>query len=281
MLDGELVCPRCSRSSPIEDGVAVLLPRDGADTPPGGGKYVSDAGPGSYLWSHYGDLMDENGASDAYARWASLASEGSGPALDAGCATGRMTLESAASLGFAVGFDLSIPFVRAARDLHRKGRISVRLKTEGRLTREFRVELPARLRRARAEFVVADAAAMPFKPGVFDCAAALNLADKVPEPLALMTELDRVLDDSGARLIFSCPFSWSEEVARPGAWLGGVEEGEFSGRGAEVVSSLLEGCGGYVEPGFTVEDRGPVDWTVRNHANHFERIRSHTLLARR
>lgn len=282
VIEGALGCPGCGAVYPIKDGVAVLAPEALPAPPEPQAKYESEAVLGAYLWSQFGDLAGlGNGAGEAYGAWATMIDTGPGPALDAGCATGRMTLELAAGRGLAVGCDLSETFIRTARELHRQGSITARLKVEGRLFQEVRIELPERLRNTRAEFVVADASAMPFKTGCFACASALNLVDKMPAPLKLLKELDRCLAASGAEMLLASPFSWSEDVAGADDWLGGVDEGEFAGRAADVVPQILAGRGGYMKNLFTPGQWRTVGWTIRNHANHMERIGSQTLKARR
>jgi len=85
-----LICPRCGRRFPVEDGVAFLdLDRRQARA----GKYEQDEVLSSYLWSHYGDLLGDDQATDAYQRWAGLMAPHAGLALDLGGAVGRFTFE--------------------------------------------------------------------------------------------------------------------------------------------------------------------------------------------
>jgi hypothetical protein len=43
----------------------------------------------------------------------------------------------------------------------------------------------------------------------------LNMVDKLPKPLVHLAEINRLAQISGAQFLFSDPFSWSKEVARP------------------------------------------------------------------
>jgi SAM-dependent methyltransferase/uncharacterized protein YbaR (Trm112 family) len=280
VITGSLRCSECGAAYVIEDGVAVLLPPD-TSVPPAQGKYDTDTVLGSYLWSSFGDIMGEEGAGEAYARWAAMVPDGTGPALDAGCAVGRSTLELAALRGFAVGLDLSPGFVGAARALLHEASLDCRLKEQGEITRQFTVALPERLRKVSAEFIVADAMAMPFKRAAFACAASLNVVDKLPDPARHLDELDRVLAETGADLLLSDPFSWSGDIAPPGRWLGGTGSGPMAGRSEDVLARLLRGQGGFVRQGFQVRGPEPVAWVIRNHANHKELITSMTFTARR
>lgn len=274
ILSGHLECPRCSHTHNITDGTAVVLPQNSV-TSAAQLRYETAAALGSYLWTHFGDITAEDHACDAYASWAGMLQGGEAPALDAGSAMGRITMELAARCGFAVGVDFSRSFVRTSRELWKNGRIDSRIVTEGRLTREFSVELPDRLRQGVAEFIVADAMALPFPAGAFKTLSSLNLLDKICRPLDHVHELFRVAMDSGSTLLIADPFSWAEEICPPEDWLGGTEKGEFAGRARDNLERLLAG------DGFQIRNQEPIWWTIRNHDNHYETIRSWTTVAGR
>ncbi len=274
ILSGQLECPRCSHTHCIQDGMAVVLPQD-AQTTAAQLRYETSAAVGSYLWSHYGDIAGEDMACEAYEVWASMLEGVTGPALDVGCAMGRITFELAAETGFAVGADFSRSFTRMARELRKTGRLESCVAVEGKITRPFTVELPERLRGGVAEFIVADAMALPFASGVFPAVSSLNLLDKVCRPADHVSDLCRVAATEGCRALVANPFSWAEEICPPEDWLGGTEEGTFSGHGQDNLARLMK------EQGFELFETAPVWWTLRNHENHYERIRSWTTTARR
>lgn len=78
---------------------------------------------------------------------------------------------------------------------------------------------------------------------------------------------------------FSFPIpSPGRRSALPEAWLGGTESGPYAGGGLANVRRILENeC----RPPWRVTATGSVDWTIRNHRNHFERIHSRYLRAER
>ncbi|EPR41628.1 Methyltransferase type 11 [Desulfovibrio sp. X2] len=298
VIEGALRCPACGASYPIDDGLAVLLPSScRASPPPEPGKsgtagYESEAVLGAYMWSSFGDFAAPARNEDqeppcgaapgaAYARWGEMLGPGPSPALDAGCGVGRSTLELAARRGLCVGVELSERFARAARRLLADGSFECSLTEQGRLTRPLKVVLPERLRHVRAEFVVADAMALPFRSGAFACAASLNLLDRLPRPLDHVRELDRVLAARGVELLLADPFSWSEDIAPEERWLGGTALGPFAGRSEDVVPGLLGGEGGHLAAPLAVRGREAVPWTLRTHRNHYENIMSQTFLAER
>lgn len=272
ILEGELRCPNCRAVYPINEGLAELVP-PGAAAPPVQARYDQWRVVASYLWSHFADLWEDPQSTAAYAHWAaSLPGTPPGPGLDAGCAVGRFTLELAARCGFAVGVDLSRSFAATARRLAGRGSMEFEAPREGLLRTRFSFELPDRLRRNPVEFLVADAQVLPFRRSSFALSASLNIVDKVPRPLEHLRQCQRVCAP-GAALLVSDPFSWSEEVAPPRSWLGGTEE---SGPALENIAGLLGKA-----PGWRASPGNPVWWTIRDHANRFERIQSQVVLAQR
>ena len=228
----------------------------------------------AYLWSHYSDLWLDEEANTAYREWARLITPSPGLGLDAGCAVGRFGFELAERRDFVVGLDLSRAFVRAARDLAQKRRLTLELPQEGLLTTERSFNAPESWRCDRVEFIVGDAQALPFPKGLFSAVASLNLLDKVPKPMRHLEELNRVARSPGGQLLVSDPFSWSTEISEVDHWLGGKREGAFAGRGMDNLISCLKGEKGGLPGHWNVEAQGCLWWRIRNHENHFELIRS-------
>jgi SAM-dependent methyltransferase len=228
----------------------------------------------AYLWSHYSDLWRDAEANSAYKEWVRLITASTGFSLDAGCAVGRFGFELTERSGFVVGLDLSRSFIRVARDLAHKRRLTFELPQEGLLVTERQFTAPESWRCDRVEFIVGDAQALPFPTGLFSTVASLNLLDKVPKPLRHLEELNRAARNAGGQLLVSDPFSWSTEVSEVNQWLGGKREGAFAGRGMDNLISCLRGEKGALLPPWTVEGQGSLWWRIRNHENHFELIRS-------
>lgn len=278
IVSGRLCCAACSRRFPIIDGIALLTPVP--DAPPEiANKYESPAVISSYLWSHYGDLLQEELATTAYREWAGLLEPHNGLSIDLGCAVGRLAFEMTARADFVVGLDTSRAFIATARELMVRRRLTFSLKEEGYLTRQVTLTLPDSWDSSTVEFIVADAQALPLKSGVAASVASLNLLDKVPQPLTHLKEADRLARVRDACLLVSDPYSWSEEAAPEAAWLGGQRQGPFSGPGEEAVRQILTGQGGHLSPGWKLVAQGAVWWRIRTHANHFEQIRSRYCLA--
>lgn len=273
ILEGALHCPRCGRNYPIKNGTAYLDPERTARTI-SDEKYETTPVVSSYLWSHFGDILGHEQASDAYSQWSSEMDSMGGLALDIGGAVGRFCLEMSRKADFSIGLDKSGAFIRTARELCSTGAITFPLVEEGDLAREVRLTLPDEWRRDKVEFIVADALFLPFKSRIFSSLAGLNLIDKVPSPSVHFNEMNRVAQEQGAQFLFSDPFSWSEDVAQKGEWLGGTSAGPYPGRGLENVMDLLRGELNGFSPSWKIEKRGHVWWKIRTHSNHYEQIRS-------
>ena len=236
---------------------------------------------GRYLWSHYADLLGEAETGGANASWADCLAGQAVAALDAGCSVGRISFETAARSSWAVGCDLSLNFIRAARRLARERQVTFSLPLEGNLVETFQLKLPDSWRTDNLEFVVADALKLPFARDTFQQTVSLNVLDRVSYPLAHLFEMNRVATVQRASFLFASPFSWATTAAPEELWLGGTMTGPYKGRGLENVRSLLEGNGKVLTPPWQICRDGAVTWQMRSHCNHCELIRSEFLVAER
>lgn len=273
VISGQLACKICNRNYPIRKGVAFMSEASQTQgfSP---SKYETAPVLSSYLWSHYGDLLQDPDASDAYHQWAALLAPKEGLAIDIGAAVGRFSFELARKCDQVIGVDNSYAFVKTARDLLLTGKAKVTLALEGVLTREIIITLPKEWPRENVDFIVGDALALPFRQHSFATLASLNLIDKIPKPLQHLTELNRIAKNDQAQLLFSDPFSWSTEVAAEQDWLGGTSEGRHAGRGMDNLITLLQDHGNHLKPAWNIDQQGQVWWKIRTHCNHFELIRS-------
>jgi len=274
IIEGILSCTHCGREYPIQNGIAFLDPTSPHTTQTVPSKYEEASVLSSYMWSHYGDLLEDENASTAYRDWNNLMRPLSGIAIDAGSAVGRFTFELGQKCDFAIGIDNSLSFIRTARELMLTREKAIQLQQEGLVTRKATVTLPKTWKNMNTEFLVGDAQRLPFKSASFSSLASLNLVDKVPKPLKHLEEMNRVAKPERAQFLFSDPFSWSEEVADPGNWLGGTRKGAYSGNGVKNVMDILNGRKNGIRPHWNIEKNGHIWWKIRTHQNHFELIRS-------
>jgi SAM-dependent methyltransferase len=282
IIEGRLVCPQCRQGYEIHEGIAVVVPEQTLPIVRDETGYNSFSMRSAYLWSHYSEFFNGPDATDAYGKWArAFDSQRSGWALDIGCSVGRLTFEMTRTHDRAVGLDTSISFVRAARGLAAKKRLAFDLIMEGQITEKRACDLDPAFGFDQAEFIVADAMALPFRSRRFVTVSSVNILEKVPDPLLHLAEANRVMDEKDARFLFSDPFSWDENVNDPALWLGGTKEGPFKGFGMDNICRLLQDPESVFSPGFTIQDMGQVLWKIRKTRNLWEHITSQFVVAER
>ncbi|HMB31287.1 MAG TPA: methyltransferase domain-containing protein [Desulfohalobiaceae bacterium] len=280
ILSGQLICPKCRSRYLIKEGVA-LLTIDTKTAQADQDKYEQDKVLSSYLWSHFSDHLFEPWAEPLFPRLAESLTPSFDMALDCGCAVGRFTFELGMRGVQSVGVDLSTSFIKAARHLAKYGQTDFDLPVEGDLCEHRELEIPSRYLQGNIDFLVADAMALPFVSGCFDALGSVNVLDKIINPLQHLLELNRLGDGSRAELLISDPFSWSQDWTPRENWLGGKDEGQFSGLGKDNIKWLIQGNGGYFKPFWRVRLEDSIWWRLRSHINHYELIRSWFVLAER
>ncbi|SPF41657.1 Methyltransferase type 11 [Syntrophobacter sp. SbD1] len=281
--EGVLECDCCGQAYPIKRGIARLVALKDAGCRISGianpvSVYESPEVLSAYLWSQYADLFADPDATGAYREWAAQILPAAGAALDAGCTVGRLCFEMSCKCDFVIGVDLSESFISTARLIMEQRKLSFQLKEEGRIQSERTFVLPEHWDSGKVEFVIADAGALPFRSGTFGCVASVNLVDKIARPSDHIYEATRTARPTGAQLLISDPFSWSEAVCAPTAWLGGASEGRFPGFGMDNIVGLLSR---QQTNAWSIARTGAVWWKIRNHRNHFELIRSQFVKAER
>jgi SAM-dependent methyltransferase len=191
VVEAYLVCASCRAAWPVLGGVPVLPADLRAHLGSHGNVYRripiadprltrfvlgqarggSDVVPFAEVVARYGDLLppDDGPARRLAATDAALAGAldrlgaARGPALDVGCGVGRSTFLLAERFGEAVGIDRSMARVRRARNVQSAFEFHL---PPGDGPKEVPIDL-SRLARERADFAVADAAALPFAAGTF------------------------------------------------------------------------------------------------------------------
>jgi SAM-dependent methyltransferase len=282
VIDGELDCPACGGRFPIQHGIAVVLPEQTRDVLANQTGYNAPGMLSAYLWSHFGDLLDDPRATDAYRIWSTGFDRSDGDALDVGCAVGRLSFELAKTHRRVIGVDTSIAFIRKAREILSRRRLDFDLIVEGHLSEPRSCAFNADdYDFSRVEFIVADALALPFGHGDFATVAAINLLEKVPDPLKHLKEVNRVMGQHGSTFLFSDPFSWDEAVSPPDLWLSGNGNAQYSPRGIDTVRRLFSGEYGIFTPPLTITADGNVAWKIRKTENLWEHITSQYLLGTR
>ena len=283
VIHGELACPSCRTIYPIREGVAVILPKSTlADLHHTGG-YNSDTMLSAYMWSHFSDLFNDPEATSAYGKWAALLGKERkvGYALDIGCAVGRLSFELSTTHSHVVGIDTSLSFIRKARKIKTTGALSFDLIIEGLITEGRSCSLEGRYPYDRIEFVVADALALPFRPGLFSTVTSINILEKVPSPLKHLMDVNRVMKEENGVFVFSDPFSWDESVSAPEHWLSAGKNSNGHLRGMESMTAYFQGKDHVFNPPMAIREKGKVSWKIRKTENLWEHITSEYMVGER
>jgi len=281
VVRGALHCKSCGSHYPIRNGVAVLMPEAPATPQVHTSGYDSRGMLSAYLWSHFGDLLQDPGATDAYRKWASLIRPSDGLALDIGCSVGRLSFEMSRLHRRVVGVDTSVSFIESARKLLRKKQVAFDMIIEGLITERRVCGLNGDWRYDRVDFIVADAMALPFPGKNFNAVCSVNILEKVPNPLRHLSEVNRVLTDNTGVFLFSDPFSWDETVSHPDSWIGGSRDGANPGRGIAAMRRLMSSGDSLFNPPLEILEEGDVAWKIRKTENLWEHITSQFLVGAR
>ena len=279
--DGELNCTTCGNRYPIQQGVAVLLPSKMFSILDDKGGYNTPGMLSAYLWSHFCDLVDDPGATDAYRHWMAHLQPSDGDALDVGCAVGRLSFELARTHSRVVGIDISMPFSRKAREILLNRRLDFKLIVEGHVTETRRFDFDEQWDFDHIDFIVADALALPFRQHEFSTVAAINILEKVPDPIKHLMEVNRMLARNRSSFLFSDPFSWDETSSPKERWLGGNGNDRYCARGIDTLRQMFAGEHGVFDPPLAIEGCGDINWKIRKTENLWEHITSQFLVGRR
>lgn len=300
--------PGCRREYPILDGIPLivadlrahvshgllhLLARDDVDdvlmsalgdcAGPDSPLHAMRSHLSHYAEGHYSDLDPDRPHAPAILELqaralALLPAPPVAPALVLGCSVGRECFALAERMGGPVlGLDLNFAMLRLAARVAHTGRLRHPRRRVGLVFDP--VDVPAPFPGAdRVDFWLADATALPLAPGVAAFATSLNLLDCVPDPLAHVRELDRVVRPGGAALL-ATPYDWSPAATAVEAWLGGhSQRGPHRGDPEPVVRGLFDPTWPQAVPGLRiVAEALDLPWRVALHRRGALHYRVHAL----
>jgi SAM-dependent methyltransferase len=118
-----------------------------------------------------------------------------------------------------IGIDYSRSFIRAARQLQKKGKIRFRLLEEGKTTKPSFARVSPKIDLKRVYFQAGDALRIPKKLGTFDLVLAANLIDRLPEPQQFLKKVLPQLVRPGGTLLLTSPYTWSADFTPKTKWL--------------------------------------------------------------
>lgn len=236
-----------------------------------GEDHWSDQAPGAETESSVVDLLDR-AVQLARIHSMTLVPEAASRLVELGCGPGRPTFELArrAPTALALGVDKHFPMLRLAARAARAGVVRYPRRNIGLLydTVDFALGPDWTEARARVDFWVADAAALPLPNRSADAVLGFGLLDAAASPLDVLRETARVLQ-SDRLAAFAAPWDWSAAVTTPAAWIGGHSPRGFEdGDPAAVLRALLTpGAHPASVAGLRLAAEDPnVPWRVRVHA---------------
>lgn len=155
-----------------------------------------------------------------------------GRALDVGCAVGGSSFELAKSFDHVEAFDFSENFVSAAKSMQSNESLTFRIPVEGDIVSEVAAVhedgITADVRN-KVNFFQGDACKIADYTdntegfGTFDGVIMSNLLCRLPDPMACLNALPKVVNKGGV-VVMVTPFTWLEEFTPRSKWLGGFHD---------------------------------------------------------
>ena len=153
-------------------------------------------------------------------------------ALDVGCAVGGSSFELAKSFDHVEAFDFSESFVMAAKRIQSGEQLSFNIPIEGDISEEVLVVQEPGVDSkvmARVNFFQGDACSLSDYAdnkqgfGTFDGVILSNLLCRLPDPLACLHAMPKLVNKGGV-VVMVTPFTWLEEFTPKSRWLGGFND---------------------------------------------------------
>ena len=205
--------------------------------------YKTDSIVSQYCEFHYGDEnFGVKNFSKEIAKIALKYSTIKRKALDIGCAVGRSSFELANEFQYVDGMDFSDRFIEVATEMKENKKLKYERLEEGSLVSyQERTLEEIGLNKSYNNITFLQQDATNLKPIYkdYDLVIAVNLIDRLNEPLAFLKEIGSRINKNGVLLIAS-PYTWLEEYTPKEKWLGGYKkDGEdiTTFRGLEEVLS--------------------------------------------
>jgi putative 4-mercaptohistidine N1-methyltranferase len=150
-------------------------------------------------------------------------------ALDVGCAVGGSSFELAKSFDHVEAFDFSENFIAAAKRIQSGEQLTFNIPIEGDISENVSVVrepgVDATLM-SKVNFFQGDACSLSSYAdskegfGTFDGVILSNLLCRLPDPLACLNAMPKLVNKGGV-VVMVTPFTWLEEFTPKSRWLGG------------------------------------------------------------
>ena len=240
--------------------------------------YESDRAISQYIEFHYGN--EYFGVANFPATMAKKAIEYTkkrGKALDIGCSVGRASFELAKEFKEVWGLDFSARFIKVGVQLQNEGRVLYEIPKEGEITekKEFKLSTigVSKEEANRCKFYQADASNLkPIYSG-YDLVLALNLLDRLYEPMKFLNDIKSRIN-SGGIFVLASPYNWSKEFTPKERWLGGYYK---DGVAIETANTLKE----ILSSDFELLDEFEQEFVIRERERNYQHSISHVQVWRK
>lgn len=196
-------------------------------------------------------------------------------ALDIGCAVGGASFELAKSFDHVDAFDYSESFVSAAKQMQGAEAVKFRVPVEADIYEEVSAVHEDGVTTDvlnRVNFFQGDACqvaemAADGRLGTYDGVVMSNLLCRLPDPVACLDGLPRVVNKGGV-VVMVTPFSWLEDFTPRSKWLGGFYD-PVSGeplRSKDQLREIMQ------DRGFEKIHEGEIPLLIREHQRKYQYI---------
>jgi putative 4-mercaptohistidine N1-methyltranferase len=174
-------------------------------------------------------------------------------ALDVGCAVGGSSFELAKTFDHVEAFDFSDSFVNAAKRIQNGEQLTFNIPIEGDISEEVSVVQEPGVDSdvmSKVNFFQGDACSLSDYAdtkdgfGTFDGVILSNLLCRLPDPLACLNAMPKIVNKGGV-VVMVTPFTWLEEFTPKSRWLGGFIDPVTGERmwSKDNLKEIMEGLG--------------------------------------
>jgi putative 4-mercaptohistidine N1-methyltranferase len=196
-------------------------------------------------------------------------------ALDIGCAVGGASFELAKTFDHVDAFDFSHSFVEAAKRMQTLQDVRFRIPVEADIHKEVKaVHDPDMSEQilSKVNFFTGDACRLAEmresgRLGMYNGVIMSNLLCRLPDPMACLNGLPRIVNKGGVVLLVT-PFSWLTEFTPRGKWLGGFYDpvSKDAIHSKDVLRYVME------ENGFAKIHEEQMPLVIREHQRKYQYI---------
>ncbi|KMQ76169.1 5-histidylcysteine sulfoxide synthase/putative 4-mercaptohistidine N1-methyltransferase [Marinobacter subterrani] len=189
-----------------------------------------------------------------------------GRALDIGCSCGRSSFELARLFETVEGVDFSANYIQKAWQIAETGQVRYVVPTEGDLVdyREANLnQLSLAETASRVHFSQSDASNLRASLVGFDLILAVNVIDRIHDPVQFLTDMSTRLHEGGI-LVIASSYDWDHRLTPRKNWLGG-----FKKDGESLTT--LEGLKQALQPSFElINQPQQIPFARRETQNRFQ-----------